>query len=44
MNKEEMLFELKPCHQCSHVCVEGLLGIKCPFDIMVEDLINNETI
>ena len=38
MNKEEMLFESKPCHQCPHSCVEGTLGVKCPFDLMVEDL------
>lgn len=37
-----MLFELKPCHQCSHACVEGSPGIKCPFDIMVEDLIKSK--
>ena len=39
-----MLFELKPCNQCSHACVEGQINVKCPFDLMVEDLINNETI
>jgi hypothetical protein len=44
MNKEEMLFELKPCNKCSHVCVEGQIGVKCPFDLMVENLINNITI
>jgi hypothetical protein len=44
MNKEEMLFELKPCNQYSHACVEGQINVKCPFDLMVEDLINNETI
>ena len=40
MNKEEMLFEFKPCHQCPHSCVEGQIGVKCPFDLMVDDLIN----
>lgn len=44
MTNEEMLFESKPCHQCPHSCVEGTLGVKCPFDLMVEDLINNKTI
>jgi hypothetical protein len=44
MNKEEMLFELKPCHQCPYSCVEGTPNIKCPFDLIMEDLINNETI
>jgi len=39
MNKEEMLFEFKPCHQCPHTCVEGQQGVKCPFDKMVEDLV-----
>ena len=39
MNKEELLFEFKPCHQCPHSCVEGQQGVKCPFDKMVEDLI-----
>jgi hypothetical protein len=39
MNKEEMLFELKPCNECSYTCVEGQVGVKCPFDIMVENLI-----
>ena len=39
MNKEEMLFEFKPCHQCPHSCVEGQQGVKCPFDKMVEDLV-----
>jgi hypothetical protein len=39
MNNEEILFELKPCHQCPHSCVEGQPGVKCPFDKMVEDLV-----
>ena len=34
-----MLFELKPCSECSYTCVEGQVGGKCPFDIMVENLI-----
>jgi len=37
MNNEEVLFELKPCHQCPHSCVEGQRGVKCPFDKIVED-------
>jgi hypothetical protein len=41
-NEEEMLFELKPCHQCPHTCVEGQQGVKCPFDKMVEDLIKQK--
>jgi hypothetical protein len=39
MNEEEMLFEFKPCNQCSNTCVEGQIGVKCPFDLMVEGLI-----
>lgn len=39
---EEMLFELKPCHLCSHSCVETQPGVKCPFDKMVEDLIEQQ--
>ena len=39
MNNEEMLFELKPCNECSYTCVEGQVGVKCPFDVMVENLI-----
>ena len=38
----KMLFELKPCNECSHTCVEGEVGVKCPFDIMVENLIIDE--
>jgi len=41
INKEELLFELKPCNKCSHNCVEGQIDIKCPFDVMVEELIND---
>ena len=36
-----MLFEFKPCNECPHTCVEGQVGVKCPFDVMVEDLIEN---
>ena len=42
MNNEIMLFEPKPCYQCSHSCVEGQEGVKCPFDKMVEDLIKTK--
>jgi hypothetical protein len=35
----KMLFELKPCNECSHTCVEGQINVKCPFDEIVEDLI-----
>lgn len=42
MNNEEMLFEIKPCNQCSHSCVEGQPDKKCPFDLMVEDLIKTK--
>lgn len=38
-----MLFEPKPCNKCPYVCVEGRDDVKCPFDIMVEDLLKNET-
>jgi hypothetical protein len=40
MNPEEMLFELKPCDECSHSCVEGQFGVKCPYDLIVEPLLN----
>jgi hypothetical protein len=38
MSKIDLLFEPKPCHECPHTCVEGQTDVKCPFDIMVEDL------
>ena len=40
MNPKEMLFELKPCDECSHSCVEGQFGVKCPYDLIVEPLLN----
>jgi hypothetical protein len=42
MRSEDILFELKPCHECHHNCVEGQPGIKCPYDKMAEDLIYAE--
>lgn len=40
MNSKEMLFELKPCDKCSHSCVEGQVGVKCPYDLIVEPILN----
>jgi hypothetical protein len=42
MRSEDILFELKPCHECAHNCVEGQLGVKCPYDKLAEDLIYAE--
>ena len=42
MRSEDILFELKPCHDCLHNCVEGQPGMKCPYDKMAEDLIYAE--
>ena len=42
MRSEDILFELKPCHDCPHNCVEGQPGMKCPYDKMAEDLIYAE--
>lgn len=42
MRSEDILFELKPCNECPHLCVEGQIGVKCPYDKMAEDLIYAE--
>jgi hypothetical protein len=42
MRSRDILFELKPCHECPHNCVEGQPGMKCPYDKMAEDLIYAE--
>ena len=42
MRSEDILFELKPCHDCPHNCVESQPGMKCPYDKMAEDLIYAE--
>jgi hypothetical protein len=42
MRSEDILFELKPCHECPYSCVEGQPGVKCPYDKMAEDLIYAE--
>lgn len=38
MASEDILFEPKSCHDCPYNCVEGQVGIKCPYDKMAEDL------
>jgi hypothetical protein len=42
MRSEDILFELKPCNECPHNCVEGQPFVKCPYDKLVEDLIYAE--
>ena len=46
----DQLWSLKPMkhskegfiNECSHTCIEGQVGVKCPFDIVVENLIIDE--
>ena len=42
MRSEDILFEMKPCAECPHNCVEGQPGMKCLYDKIVEDLIYAE--
>ena len=38
------LFDLKPCGECPmSSCVEGQVGVKCPYDELVENKMNKET-
>jgi hypothetical protein len=38
MRSEDILFEMKPCAECQHNCVETQTGFKCPYDKIAEDL------
>lgn len=38
MRSEDILFEMKPCAECQHNCVETQPGVKCPYDKIAEDL------
>lgn len=42
MRSEDILFEMKPCAECQHNCVETQPGVKCPYDKIAEDLIYEE--
>lgn len=42
MRSEDILFEMKPCAECQHNCVENQPGVKCPYDKMAEDLVYAE--
>lgn len=38
--KDLNLFDMKPCNECPHSCVEGDPTKKCPYDSMFENEIN----
>lgn len=42
MRSRDFLFEMKPCAECQHNCVETQSGVKCPYDKMAEDLVYAE--
>lgn len=42
LKSEDILFEPKPCNECPHNCVEGQIGVKCPYDKLAEDLLYAE--